>query len=261
VERSFDFSPGRPNDAVIAFGRVFADRKAVEAFVAAADKLAGRKVSMTELNSDWGIHLDAYSRQPPRVHAEDRFWQPVVETKQDTNPYRTHGQAVIDKQRREREGHGLPADREKLYAKWAAEYDAKQAAEKAAASHAEVIKPVREAAQALHDRLRFDPTVPLDELRAVVRAAKQIEQGDLGIGRQMLCDALAVETDRLVSAEASLKAELEGKLAEIKTKLADRPTLSEPHRMTSEEFWALPPEERAKSNYAKNFKPVGNDAE
>lgn len=260
MRHSFDFAPGRPNDAVIAFGRVFANQAAVDKWTAEADRLAGRQVTTKELSSEWGVHLHTYTQQPPRVHAEDRLWQPIVEAKQDSNPYRAHGQGVIDKQRREREGHGLPVDREKRYADLAREYDAKQAAEKAATSHAEAIKPVREAAQALHDRLRFDPSVPLDELRAVVRATKQIDGGgDLGIARQMLGDALAVETDRLVAAETSLKAELEGKLAEIKAKLVDRPNVEAPYRMTREEFLALDPAERAKSEYAKNFRPVDND--
>ncbi len=258
MERSFSLDPGKTNNAIVAFGRMFANQMAVDAWVAEADRLAGRKVSMKELSSEWGIHSDAYTRQPPRVHAEDRLWKPVVEEKQDDNPYRQHGQAVIDHQRRERQAHGVPQDREANYAKWAAEYDQRKAAEAAAASHTEAIKPVRAAAHALHDRLRFDPSTPLDELRTVVRTLRQIEQGDLGIGKQMLGDALSVETDRLVSAEASLKAELEGKLAAIKAKLADRPHVeATPGIMTREEFLALPPNERAKSSYYReHFRDV-----
>jgi hypothetical protein len=261
MERHFSFAPDRPNDSVIAFGRVFVDQKAVDAFVAAADRLAGRKVSLKELDSPWGVHADNYTRQPPRIHAEDRLWQPIVETvKQDDNPYRQHGQGIVDHQRRERQAHGVPQDREARYAQLAAEWDQRKSAEAAAASHAEAIRPVREAAYALHDRLRFDPSVPLDELRAVVRATKQIEQGNLGIGRQMLGDALAVETDRLIAAEASLKSELEGKLAAIKSKLADRPNIETTPGMTHAEFMALDPAERVKTDYYReHFKPVEND--
>jgi hypothetical protein len=149
-------------------------------------------------------------------------------------------------------------DRRQFYGQAAKEWDDAQAQKAANEIALERRAMPRLVAQGLADRLRFTPETPIDELRHLVRALKQLEPGnDLDEALSMIRDGLQAEATRVDTATA----ELQAKIASLQNQLVGRPTLDAPHKMTHEEFLALDPAERAKTDYYREHYRGIDDAQ
>ncbi len=196
---------------ISALDRVFPNQAALDKHWSLMEALAKRELTHKELTAPCGIHQGAFDALPLQQRIHDLQFTPRMTPQKvavNANPFES---PQLQEHLNRPTIHSGRVDRQAMYSEASREWEAKEAANKAALTDREAREPTIRATRNLADRCRFSPDCPLEDVRASVRMVSQASTPGacLATAQKMYVELATNEDNRTKAKREALQREMD----------------------------------------------------